>query len=72
VSPQPILHPDPQRNLHNSVSYDRAIPASQPDLLLGLSPANGRALLHDLDSKFSSQDRLLKLLMSQIDSLDKQ
>ena len=39
---------------------------------MGLSGAGGRALLHDLDTKFQEQDRLMKYLMNQNSNLEEQ
>ena len=34
------------------------------------SGVDGKALLHDLDSKFESQDRMINYLISQLNSVD--
>ena len=48
--------------VNNSVNYGQAPPPkSSHEQLLG--GAGGRALLHDLDTKFNEQDRMLKYLM---------
>ena len=64
----------PQSNslVHNPVSLNNSVDAINKftpptDLLSG---ASGRALLHDLDSKFSEQDRLLKFMMGQMQGLE--
>lgn len=55
----------------NSQSMDErqqfAKPSGDP-----LSGAGGRALLHDLDTKFNEQDRMMKYLLTQIQTLEDQ
>lgn len=38
----------------------------------GLSGAQGRAMLHDLDQKFGEQDRMMKFLQNQLATLEDQ
>ena len=55
--------------VNNSVNYGQAPPPKSSNDQF-LSGAGGRALLHDLDTKFNEQDRMLKYLMVQIQSIE--
>ena len=64
--PQLDASRDNSRQNNNSVNYGQP-PKSSHEVL---GAAGGRALLHDLDSKFNEQDRMLKYLMAQIQGIE--